>query len=111
MTNQLKEKKCVPCEGDVKPLSIDQAYDLLKEVSSWTLDCGNKKISKKITFNNFVEAVAFVNKVADIAENENHHPDIFIHGYKNVDITLSTHAIHGLSENDFIVAAKVDQIT
>lgn len=78
-------------------------------VKDWVLDSEGKNISKKFTFKNFVEALAFVNKVGEIAENEQHHPDIEL-GWGKVNITLTTHAIKGLSQNDFIVAAKINAI-
>ena len=104
----LTKKKCLPCEGGVPPLSEIEARKLLSELKGWTLR--GKLIEKKFVFSNFVEALAFTNKVGDLAESEGHHPDIFIHQYKNVTISLWTHAVSGLTENDFIVAAKIDEI-
>ena len=104
----LTTKKCVPCEGGTPPLSENEVNKLLPQVSNWTLEEG--KVIRRFKFKNFREAIAFVNKVADLAESENHHPNISIFGYRNVKLTFFTHAINGLSENDFIMAAKVDAI-
>ena len=109
----LTKKHCVPCEGGTKPFTKKQAQEYLKMTKDWELledlsDGGPMKIQRKFAFNNFQEAIDFVNKVGKLAESEDHHPDIFIHNYKKVDITLTTHAIKGLSENDFIMAAKIN---
>lgn len=107
----LTKKHCVPCEGGTKPFTKKQANDYLKMTRDWELlDEKPMKIQRKFTFKNFMEAVNFVNKVARLAESEDHHPNLFIHNYKRLDITLSTHSIGGLSENDFILAAKINQI-
>ena len=81
----------------------------MSQINDWSV-VDNKQIEKEFIFKNFVEGLAFTNKVGAIAEAEGHHPDIFIHDYKKVKITLSTHAIGGLSANDFILAAKIDQL-
>lgn len=104
---QLTKKKCVPCEGGVSPLRDSELEQYLGNVDGWNLD-GNK-IRKEYSFKNFVEALAFVNAVGDIAESEGHHPDIEF-GWGYCRIVLYTHAIDGLHENDFIVAAKIDEI-
>lgn len=105
---QLSEKNCVPCEGGVKPFTRQEAKRYLKQVNGWFIV--RKEIEKEFKFKDFKEALGFINKVGDIAEEEDHHPDIYLHSYKRVKITLSTHAIKGLSENDFILAAKIDKI-
>ncbi len=105
----LLSKKCVPCEGGVKPLSQSSAQEYLREVPDWTL-LEDKKIENNYLFKDFKKALDFVNQVGDIAEEEQHHPDILLHGWNKVKVTLFTHAIKGLSENDFIVAAKVDKL-
>lgn len=97
----------MPCEGGVKPLSKADAEDYLDEISGWTLDEKAQKISKEFKFKDFIEAIDFVGRVADVAEEEGHHPDIHIF-YNKVLLELSTHSIGGLSENDFILAAKID---
>ncbi len=106
----LLAKKCVPCEGGTMPLTIQQAEALMKEIRDWTLSRDAKKISKEMKFKDFAEALAFTNAVGKIAEAEGHHPDIAL-AWGKVGITLSTHSIGGLSENDFIVATKIDEIS
>ncbi|OGI71706.1 pterin-4-alpha-carbinolamine dehydratase [Candidatus Nomurabacteria bacterium RIFCSPHIGHO2_02_FULL_35_13] len=106
--SDLLNKKCVPCKGGVKPLSRADAQDYTDEVSGWILDEKALKISKEFKFKDFVEAVDFVGRVADVAEEEGHHPDIHIF-YNKVLLELSTHSIGGLSENDFILAAKINE--
>ncbi len=108
LNNDLKYKKCVPCEGGVKPLTPDEygAY-LRSELDGW-MDVNEKKIEKEYKFKNFKEAIVFVNKVGTLAESEGHHPDISMYGWNKVKLTLSTHAIGGLSENDFILASIID---
>lgn len=106
---KLSKKECEPCEGKVEPFSKDE----IKEFQSllkmpWTV-VENKKIRKEFTFKKFTDSISFVNRVANVAEQEDHHPDIEIN-YNKVTITLWTHAINGLSENDFILAAKIDEI-
>jgi len=103
----LDGKKCVPCEGGVTALTADQVAAMLKEVPGWELANAGKAIHRKFTFKNFKQALAFVNKVGDIAESEGHHPDITF-GWGYADILLWTHAIGGLHENDFIVASKIN---
>lgn len=105
----LKEKKCVPCEKGVSPMNDDQIKKNIREVSIGWKVVESKKIFKEFPFPNFKQGMEFANKVAQIANEENHHPDICIH-YSNVEIELSTHAIDGLSENDFIMAAKIDEL-
>ncbi|MBI3459004.1 4a-hydroxytetrahydrobiopterin dehydratase [Candidatus Azambacteria bacterium] len=107
MTLKLNSKKCLPCEGGVAPLTPDAIQTYSTEVKDWTVTEDSKKIRREFIFKNFVSALEFVNKVADLAEQENHHPDIHIF-YNKVVLELWTHAIGGLSENDFIVAAKID---
>lgn len=117
MSNDLLKKKCVPCEGGVKPLNPAEIGGFMNQVSGWTLSESEKpnlqkfdlgaKISKEYKFKDFIGAINFVNNIAEIAESEGHHPDIAIH-YNKVMLTLDTHAIGGLSENDFILAAKID---
>jgi len=117
----LKSKKCLPCEGCIAPLATDKIQAYLTEVNSkekvlkesvneWMVIENNLKIKKEFIFTNFKEAIIFVNKVAALAEDEGHHPDIHVY-YKKVILELWTHAIGGLSENDFIMAAKVDIIS
>ena len=104
----LTSKKCVPCEAGTPPLEEDKVNELLKEIPTWNLKDGH--LYKKFKFKNFAEAMKFINSAADIAENEGHHPDFCVH-YNKVEIEIFTHAIKGLSENDFILAAKIDEIS
>ena len=106
----LTKQKCVPCEGGTKPMDQKgiKAY-LLMLKTSWNVSSDSKTISKQFKFKDFKEAMSFVNKVAEIAENEGHHPDIKI-SYNKVEIELTTHAIGGLSTNDFIEASKIELI-
>ena len=102
----LSDQKCKPPEAGDKPLSPEQAEKARREVPSWSLE--GTAIKREFQFKDFREAMAFVNKVAEVAESQGHHPDIFI-SYKTVRLTLTTHKIGGLSQNDFIVAARIDQ--
>lgn len=106
----LVQKKCQPCEGIGDPFDIDKATGQLKYVAGWQIDQDGKGISKQYTTKNFMAAINFIQKVAEIAETEDHHPDIHLTGYRKLRIDLSTHAIGGLSENDFIVAAKINEL-
>lgn len=106
----LLEQKCVPCEGGVDPMTKEDATSMRDfHVKDWEISEEAKQISKKFKFKDFKDALEFVNKVGAIAESEGHHPDIEL-GWGKVNITLTTHAISGLSQNDFIVAAKVNNI-
>ena len=107
--SELSKKHCVPCEGGTLPLSHEKSEELLKEVSQWNL-IDDKEIEKTYDFKDFSEAINFMNAVGRVAENENHHPDMSLHDFKKVDVKISTHAIDGLSENDFILAAKIDEL-
>jgi 4a-hydroxytetrahydrobiopterin dehydratase len=106
MTTDLAKKKCVPCEGGVDKLSVEQVKHYLSMVEGWTLE--GDRIGKRYEFKDFVEAMAFVNRMAGAAEEQGHHPDFSVH-YNQVDVTIWTHAIGGLSENDFILAAVIDE--
>lgn len=110
MAAELAKKHCVPCEGGIPPMPNEDEDKYMKEVPTWTLDReGIHKIRKTFKFKDFKEAMRFVNEVARIAEVEGHHPNILIM-YNRVQLELYTHAIQGLFENDFIMAAKIDQI-
>ena len=109
MNLHLSNKKCVACEGGVPPMTDTEVERYLAETPHWHAD-GNKALSRSFMFKNFKEALAFVNQVGAVAEAEGHHPDLNLFDYKNVLVTLSTHAIGGLSENDFIMAAKIDAL-
>lgn len=108
--HDLTQKHCVPCEAGTEPMPIEEAERLVQQIDhNWKLNEYTKSISKDYTFKNFKEAMAFANKIADIAEEEGHHPDLFV-SWGKVHVDLSTHAIQGLSENDFILASKIDQL-
>ncbi len=106
----LTNKKCIPCEGGVSPIPYEDLNKYIASVLAWEAIKEETEIEKSYKFKNFAEALAFVNKVGEIAEEENHHPDIEF-GWGYCKIRLSTHSIGGLHENDFIVAAKIDGIT
>ncbi len=108
--SQLSKKKCKPCEGGVPPLGRDEAKELLKQLKpEWMLIDGGKILATTYRFRDFVETINFVNKIAAVAEEEQHHPDLTI-SYNTLGVELMTHAIDGLSENDFILAAKIDEL-
>jgi len=111
--SELKNKKCTPCEGGAIPFDISEIHKYQKKVDGWNIIKNDKNIfylEKNFNFKNFKNSQNFVNNVGKISEGEGHHPDItFGWGYAKINIT--THAIEGLSENDFILAAKIDQIT
>tara|TARA_B100001109_G_C18683438_1_gene389822 strand:+ start:355 stop:699 length:345 start_codon:yes stop_codon:yes gene_type:complete len=110
--NDLLKKKCVPCEGGVIPFDISDIHKYQKKIDGWDVVKNKEEmffLEKNFNFTNFLESQKFVNNVGQISEKEGHHPDItFGWGYAKIEI--STHAIKGLSENDFILAAKIDQI-
>ena len=110
--SDLTEKKCLPCEGGVLPFDVSEIHKYQKKVDGWDLAKDNKEVfflSKKFNFDNFLESQKFVNEVGKISEEEGHHPDISF-GWGYAEIKITTHAIEGLSENDFILAAKIDKI-
>lgn len=105
----LSEKKCVPCESGAPALNAQAIAALLGAVSGWSLAHDTKSIHKTVTFKDWKDAHVFVDRVSDIAESENHHPDVQL-SWGRVRVSLTTHSIGGLSENDFILAAKIDSI-
>jgi 4a-hydroxytetrahydrobiopterin dehydratase len=106
----LVEQHCVPCEGGTKPMTAANAMAYLPDLPGWSLAEGKPlKIERKLKFKDFARAMAFVNKLAELAEEEGHHPDICI-SWNRVELELFTHTIGGLSQNDFIVAAKTDAL-
>ena len=109
-TADLLRKSCSPCEGGVPPLSEESARSLLQSVEGWELTHEGQRIRRRWVAKHFLAAVEFFDKVAVLAEQEGHHPDLHLEGYRNVTIELWTHAIGGLSENDFILAAKINQL-
>jgi 4a-hydroxytetrahydrobiopterin dehydratase len=105
----LAGKSCVPCRGGIPPLTESAAKEMAVRTPGWSLAEGGTRLTRRFEFRDFVEAMKFVNRVADVAEHEGHHPDIAIH-WNKVDLTLWTHKIGGLHENDFILAAKVNRL-
>ena len=110
--NDLLNKKCVPCEGGILPFDISEIHKYQKKVDGWNVKENQKKIyflEKNFKFQNFINSQNFINKVGAISENENHHPDISF-GWGYAKIAITTHAIEGLSINDFILAAKINEV-
>jgi len=105
---QLTKKHCEACSGDTPPLKADQVFRLHEQIPEWDVTSG-RKLVRRFEFRDFVQAVEFVNRVARLAEEEGHHPSITI-DYKRVTFTIWTHAIDDLSESDFILAAKIDEL-
>ena len=109
-TDELLKKKCVPCEGGVAPLSRENAQGYLAGLKEWALSEDGKAIRCQYVMKDFMTAVELINRIAEIAEAEDHHPDVHLTGYRKLAVELSTHAIDGLSLNDFILAAKIDRL-
>jgi 4a-hydroxytetrahydrobiopterin dehydratase len=107
---ELTAKKCVPCEGGVDPCPLPQAQAQLTNLNGWYLTHEGQRIRKDWETKDFMAALRFFEKVAEVSEAEGHHPDLHLEGYRKVSIEIWTHAIGGLSENDFILAAKIDQL-
>ena len=111
--SDLLNKKCIPCEGGTFPFDISEIHKYQKKVDGWSVNQNERQIyflEKKFMFKNFIKSQNFIIKVGEISEQENHHPDISF-GWGYAKILITTHAIEGLSENDFILAAKIDQIS
>jgi 4a-hydroxytetrahydrobiopterin dehydratase len=108
-SGDLASRSCVPCRGGIPPLTREQAEELLARAPAWSLEKNGTRLRRRFEFEDFKKAIAFVNRVADIAEEQGHHPDIAIH-WNKVDLVLWTHKIGGLHENDFILAAKVNRL-
>ena len=109
----LNKRKCIPCEDkSLKPFDLERAEEYMVDIKGWILNDKEDvlKISREFIFRDFIDALEFVNRVGDLAETEGHHPDILIHSWNKVLITLYTHSIGGLSENDYILAAKINDI-
>ncbi len=107
--SDLTQKKCQSCEGGVCPLPVHDAQNLLRQVPGWSLSQENKEIRREFRFKNYYETMAFVNTVAWVAHREDHHPDLEVY-YNRALVRFATHAIGGLSENDFICAAKINAL-
>ncbi len=108
--SELTEKKCKPCEGGVEPFDLAEAQAQLEHLPGWRLTHDNHRIRKDWVARDFMAALRFFEECAIVAEQDGHHPDLHIESYRNVSVELWTHAIGGLSENDFILAAKIDQL-
>jgi 4a-hydroxytetrahydrobiopterin dehydratase len=106
---ELTKKRCLPCEGGAMPLDASSVNGLLSQVQGWQVEPSNNQLQKRFSFASFPATMAFVHRMAELAEAEGHHPDFCVR-YKVLDVTLTTHAIGGLSENDFILAAKIDRL-
>lgn len=107
---ELTKKRCVSCEGHTAPLTHTQVQTLANVVPAWTLSSDHRSIRREWLAKDFVTAMEFISRIAAIAEAEDHHPDLHLTGYRNVAIVLWTHAVNGLTENDFIMAAKIDEL-
>ncbi len=107
----LSQKHCVPCEGGTEPLTIEREDELLSAVPDWEiLRVEPHQIVRELVFKNFREVLSFVHQVGGLAESEGHHPNLYLHDFKKLRLELYTHAIGGLSENDFIMAVKIDEL-
>jgi len=108
--DELTQKKCEPCEGGVRPYTPDEARAQLEKLPGWRLTHDDQRIRKDWKMKNFMAAMKFIDAVAQTAEAEGHHPDLHLESYRQAWIEIYTHAIGGLSENDFILAAKIDAL-
>ena len=106
--DELRARRCVPCDARTPKLGPERVAELARYVPAWSVD--GDRLRRKLVFRDFVEAMRFVNRMAEVAEAEGHHPDFTVH-YREVDVTVWTHAVGGLSENDFILAAKIDALS
>jgi 4a-hydroxytetrahydrobiopterin dehydratase len=109
MPEDLLHKKCVPCEGNTPPLKIQEVQALIQQVPGWSLGEDGRSIHRTFTFKEYVEGILFVNEVARIADSEGHHPDLVV-TYGKVHVSFTTHAVQGLTLNDFVMATKTNQI-
>ena len=109
-TDELLSRKCLPCEGGVDACDLPEAQRQLEGLAGWRITHDGKRIRKDWTVRRFMDAMDFFEAVAKVSEEEGHHPDLHLESYRHVWIELWTHAIGGLSENDFILAAKIDQL-
>jgi len=106
-TSDLAQRKCIPCTGGTPPLAPDQTREMLRQVPGWSIE--NGQLTRDIKVKNFRTALVVVNRIGELAEQEGHHPNICIHSWNHVKLELYTHSINGLSENDFILAAKINE--
>lgn len=110
MNDSLIQKHCVPCEGGMPPLDHEYVQKYAAQVPDWKVSGDEKNITREFVFKDFTEVMKFLNAVADIANAEDHHPNVYIYDFNKIRFELTTHAMGGLSENDFILAAKIDQV-
>jgi 4a-hydroxytetrahydrobiopterin dehydratase len=110
MANELASKRCTSCEGGVPPVEPGRVRDYLKQIPAWQVVEEGRRIRRTWRVKDFVTALDYFRRIGDLAEAENHHPDLHLTNYRDVAIEIWTHAIGGLSENDFILAAKIDQL-
>lgn len=106
---ELHTIRCVGCEGGIPPLTSDEIKKYLREVKDWEVSADEKFIKRRFTFKNFYKTMAFVNAIAWIANQENHHPDMEV-GFNYCTVKYTTHAVNGLTQNDFVCAAKIDKL-
>ncbi len=106
----LASRKCVPCTGNTAPLASEKVRELIPHVPAWKLSANGKRISRSWRVLDFTTGLDFFRRIADVAEAEDHHPDLHLTNYRDVTIELWTHAAGGLTENDFILAAKIDAL-
>jgi len=106
--SSLSSRRCAPCEGKIDPLPAEKTRAFLKEIPDWSLTPDGQRIRREWRVKDFLAGMDFFRRVADVAEAEDHHPDLHLIGYRNVAIEIWTHAAGGLTENDFILAAKID---
>ena len=104
--DDLAQRRCVPCTGDTPPLKPEQARSMMGQVPGWSIE--DQQLTRDVKVRNFKAALALVNRIGDLAEQEGHHPNMCIHSWNRVRLELYTHSINGLSENDFILAAKIN---
>ena len=111
MAADLAKKKCLPCEGIGKAMTAEEVKPMLSGLIGWQIALDGKSISRDFVFKDFVQAVGMINTIKNIAEAENHHPDLHLTQYKKLKVVLSTHALGGITENDLIVAAKINEVS
>ncbi len=107
---ELTRKSCVPCEGGVPPVPPEEARAMLAAIPGWNLTDDGKSVQRRWVVKNFTAGIDFFKAICALAEAEGHHPDLRLEGYRNVTVDITTHAIGGLSENDFILAAKINEL-
>lgn len=110
MSSDLTTKKCQLCAKNTPPFSFGEAKTYLTQIPNWSLSPDAKSISRELVMKDFLAAIRLMNQIAEVAEAEDHHPDFHLTGYRKLRIELANHSIGGLSENDFILAAKIDEL-